>query len=215
MDKRILQGTCLKVSRVCFGTMTFGGQTDEPAAQRMIDSCLDAGINFLDTANAYNGGASEQILGRCIQGKRDRVVLATKVRNKMGEGADMNGLPRAAILRAIDDSLRRLGTDYVALYYLHLPDYEVRIEETLAAMEELVRAGKVRHPASSNYSGWQVGQMLALAGAKGYTPAKVTQPMYNPIARGIQQEDLPMLKQFGAPTVIYNPLAGGMLTGNQ
>src|SRR5258708_2599756 len=91
MDKRILQGTCLKVSRVCFGTMTFGGQTDEPAAQRMIDSCLDAGINFLDTANAYNGGASEQILGRCIQGKRDRVVLATKVRNKMGEGAGMNG----------------------------------------------------------------------------------------------------------------------------
>ena len=215
MDKRILQGTCLNVSRVCFGTMTFGGQTDEPAAQRMIDSCLDAGINFLDTANAYNGGASEQILGRCIQGKRDRVVLATKVRNKMGEGADMNGLSRAAIMRAIDDSLRRLGTDYVDLYYLHLPDYDVPIEETLAAMEELVRAGKVRYPASSNYSGWQVVQMLALAGAKGYTPAKVTQPMYNLIARGIEQEYLPMCKELGVSTVVYNPLAGGLLTGKQ
>ncbi len=215
MDKRILQGTCLNVSRVCFGTMTFGSQTDEPAACRMIDSCLDAGINFLDTANAYNGGASEKILGRCIQGKRDRVVLATKVRNRMGEGAGMNGLSRAAIMRAIDDSLRRLGTDYVDLYYLHLPDYDVPIEETLAAMEELVRAGKVRYPASSNYSGWQVVQMLALAGAKGYTPAKVTQPMYNLIARGIEQEYLPMCKELGVSTVVYNPLAGGLLTGKQ
>jgi aryl-alcohol dehydrogenase-like predicted oxidoreductase len=215
MDKRIFQGTCLNVSRICFGTMTFGSQTDEAAAKRMIDFCLDAGINFLDTASVYNAGASEEILGRCIQGKRDRVVLATKVRNKMGESPGMNGLSRAAIMRAIDDSLRRLGTDYVDLYYLHLPDYDVPIEETLAAVEDLVKAGKVRYPASSNYSGWQVVQMLALAGAKGYTPAKVTQPMYNLLARGIEQEYLPMCKEFGVSTVVYNPLAGGLLTGKQ
>jgi aryl-alcohol dehydrogenase-like predicted oxidoreductase len=215
MDKANLQGTNLNVSRICFGSMTFGGQTDEPAARRMIDYCLDAGINFVDTANAYNSGASEEILGRLIRGRRDRLILATKVRNKMGEAPEMDGLSRAAIMRAIDDSLRRLATDYVDLYYLHLPDYDVRIEETLAAMEDLVKAGKARYPASSNYSGWQVVQMLALAGAKGYTPAKVTQPMYNLIARGIEQEYLPMCKEFGASTVVYNPLAGGLLTGKQ
>src|ERR1039457_2893027 len=215
MDNTILKGANLKVSRICFGTMTFGGQTDEPAARRMIDCCLDSGINFLDTANMYTSGASEEILGRCIQGKRDRVILATKVRNKMGEGADLAGLSRAAIMRAIDDSLRRLATDYVDLYYLHWPDYGVPIEETLAAMEDLVKAGKVRYPASSNYSGWQVVQMLSLAGAKGYTPAKVTQPMYNLIARGIEQEYLPMCKELGVSTVVYNPLAGGLLTGKQ
>src|SRR5690349_19718787 len=156
MDKIILKSTNLNVSRVCFGSMTFGGQTDETAARRMIDSCLDHGINFIDTANAYNGGASEEMLGRLLRGRRDRVILATKVRNKMGAAPDMNGLSRAAIVGAIDDSLRRLATDSVDLYYLHLPDYEVPIEETLAAMEELVKAGKVRYPASSNYSGWQV-----------------------------------------------------------
>src|SRR5258708_39232518 len=161
MDKGSLQGTCRNVSRVCLGTMTSGSQTDEPAAHRMIDCCLDAEINFLDTANAYNAGASEQILGRCIQGKRDRVVLATKVRNKMGEGANMNGLSRAAIMRAIDDSLRRLGTDYVDLYYLHLPDYDVPIEETLAAMEDLVKAGKAGCPARANPRGRQVGRVIA------------------------------------------------------
>ena len=215
MDKTKLQGTSLNVSRICFGSMTYGGQTDEPAARRMIDYCLERGDNFVDTANAYNGGASEEILGRLIQGRRDRLLLATKVRNRMGDAPDMAGLSRAAIMRAIDDSLRRLGTDYVDLYYLHLPDYDVPIEETLAAMEELVKAGKVRYPASSNYSGWQVVQMLCLAGAKGYTPAKVTQPMYNLIARGIEQEYLPMCKEFGVSTVVYNPLAGGLLTGKQ
>lgn len=111
MDQITLKNTGLKVSRICFGTMTFGGQTDEPAATRMIDLCLDAGINFLDTANAYNNGGSEAMLGKIIKNKRSRVVLASKVRNKMGEGPDMNGLSRAAIFRAIDDSLKRLGTE--------------------------------------------------------------------------------------------------------
>lgn len=215
MDQITLKNTGLKVSRICFGTMTFGGQTDEPAATRMIDLCLDAGINFLDTANAYNNGGSEAMLGKIIKNKRSRVVLASKVRNKMGEGPDMNGLSRAAIFRAIDDSLKRLGTDYLDIYYLHLPDYSVPIEESLDAMNTLVKQGKIRHIASSNYSGWQVLQMLWIAKQNGYSPALITQPMYNLIARGIEQEYLPMCKEFGVSTVVYNPLAGGILTGKQ
>src|ERR1700737_2338187 len=152
MDNTLLKGTDLNVSRICFGTMTFGGQTDEAAAGRMIDYCLDTGINFLDTANAYNSGASEAILGRALKGRRGRAIGATKVRNKMGEGPDMAGLSRPAIMRAIDHSLLRLGMDYVDIYYLHLPDYDVRIEESLDAMNDLVKQGKVRYPATSNYS---------------------------------------------------------------
>jgi len=215
MDQITLKNTGLKVSRICFGTMTFGGQTDEAAAIRMIDLCLDSGINFLDTANAYNNGASEVMLGKLIKSKRGRVVLASKVRNKMGDAPDMNGLSRAAIFRAIDDSLRRLGTDYLDIYYLHLPDYAVPIEESLDAMNSLVKQGKIRHVASSNYSGWQVTQMLWIAKQNGYPPALIAQPMYNLIARGIEQEYLPMCKEFGVSTVVYNPLAGGLLTGKQ
>lgn len=215
MDTITLKGTDLKVSRICFGTMTFGGQTDEATAGRMVDRCLDEGINFFDTANAYTGGKSEEICGRVLRGRRDRVVLASKVANKVGEGTDMKGLSRAAIMRAIDDSLRRLGTDYLDIYYLHLPDYEVPIDESLQAMDDLVKQGKVRYVASSNYSGWQVVEMLWIAEKRGLARASITQPMYNLIARGIEQEYLPMCKHFGISTVVYNPLAGGLLTGKQ
>ncbi len=215
MENITLHGTHLKVSRICFGTMTFGAQTDETAASKMVDYCLDAGINFFDTANAYNGGKSEEMLGRILRGKRDRAVVASKVRNKMGDDPDMDGLSRPAILRAIDDSLRRLGTDYLDIYYLHLPDYQTPIIETLQAMNDLVKQGKVRYIASSNYSGWQVAEMLCLAEKHGYPRASITQPMYNLIARGIEQEYLPMCRHFNVSTVVYNPLAGGLLTGKQ
>jgi aryl-alcohol dehydrogenase-like predicted oxidoreductase len=131
----------------------------------------------------------------------------------MGEGADRRGLSRAAILRAIDESLTRLGADYLDLYYLHAPDYSVPLEETLATLDELVKAGKIRYPASSNYAAWQVERMLWLAERNGYQPAWITQPMYNLLARGIEQEYLPMCREFGVSTVVYNPLAGGLLTG--
>jgi aryl-alcohol dehydrogenase-like predicted oxidoreductase len=193
--------------------MTFGGQAGEEPARRMIDLCADAGINFLDTANVYNHGASEEMLGRILEGRRHEFILASKVRNKMGDGSYMAGLSRGAIFRAIDDSLRRLKTDYLDLYYLHLPDYAVPIEESLDAMNEVVRQGKVRYLANSNYSGWQVLEMLWIAERKGYQAPYVGQPMYNLIARGIEQEYLPMCKQFGVPNVVYNPLAGGLLTG--
>ena len=215
MEKRILKHTDLNVSRACFGTMTFGSQVDEAAALRIVDRCLDAGVNFFDTANVYNKGVSETIVGKALKGRRDRVILASKARGKMGDAPDENGLSRAAMRKAIDESLRRLGTDYLDIYYLHQPDYDVRIEESLETMEELVRAGKVRYPASSNYSGWQVCQMLCIAEKNGYKPAKITQPMYNLVARGIEQEYLPMCEEFGVSTVVYNPLAGGLLTGKQ
>ena len=207
--------TELDVSRLCFGTMTFGGQADEAASKAMIDRCLEAGINFIDTANIYNAGESEVLVGKALQGRRKDVILASKVRGKMGDGPDDSGLSRAAIRKGIDASLRRLGTDYLDLYYLHQPDYAVPIEETLGVMQELVQEGKVRFPAASNYAAWQVAEMLSLADRKGYQPVRVTQPMYNLLARGIEQEYLPMTKHFGVSTVVYNPLAGGLLTGKQ
>ncbi len=195
--------------------MTFGGQTREDAAARMIDLCLDRGINFLDTANVYNHGGSEEMLGRLLRGRRRHFVLATKVRGKMGDAPDQSGLSRPAILRAIDESLRRLQTDYVDLYYLHMPDYAAPLEETLETIDGLVRQGKVLYPATSNYASWQLTRILWLAEKNGWRPPVVAQPMYNLIARGIEQEFLPMAKEFGVSTVVYNPLAGGLLTGKQ
>jgi aryl-alcohol dehydrogenase-like predicted oxidoreductase len=213
MEYRTLKRTDLKVSRLCFGTMTFGKPADQATATQMIDRCIGEGINFIDTANVYQTGLAESMLGEAIRGKRDKLILATKVRGKMGDGPDESGLSKRAILKAIDDSLKRLKTDYVDLYYLHQPDYAVPVEETLGAMEELVRQGKIRYPATSNYAGWQVGQLLWTAEKHKYAPAFVSQPMYNLLARGIEQEYLAMAKQYGASIIAYNPLAGGMLTG--
>jgi 1-deoxyxylulose-5-phosphate synthase len=213
MEYRTLRRTGLRVSRVSFGTMTFGSQTDEATARRMIDCCLDAGINFFDTANVYNKGLSETMTGRALAGRRDKVILATKVRGKMGEGTNESGLSRAAILKAIDESLKRLGTDYVDLYYLHQPDYNAAIEETLETMQELVAAGKVRYPAVSNYAAWQVAEIHCLAAKNGFAPPYVSQPMYNLLARAIEEEYLPFAQRYGVAIVPYNPLAGGLLTG--
>jgi aryl-alcohol dehydrogenase-like predicted oxidoreductase len=215
LQTKTLTHTDLTVSRACFGTMTFGSQVDEAGAMRIVDRAIDGGVNFFDTANVYNKGASEVIVGKTLKGRRDKVILASKVRGKMGDAPDESGLSRAAILKGIDESLRRLGTDYLDIYYLHQPDYDVRIEESLAAVDDLVRAGKVRYPACSNYAAWQMTQILAIADKNGYKPATITQPMYNLLARGIEPEYIPMCKEFGVSTVVYNPLAGGLLTGKQ
>src|SRR5690606_39002655 len=156
METRTLSKTGLNVSRVCLGTMTFGAQTDEATAHEMVAACLDAGINFFDTANIYNAGKSEEILGRVLKGRRDKVVLASKVAGKMGPDADQVGLSRAAIVRGVEESLKRLQTDWLDLYYLHWPDYSVPFEESLRALQELVQAGKVRHIAVSNFAAWQI-----------------------------------------------------------
>jgi aryl-alcohol dehydrogenase-like predicted oxidoreductase len=214
MQTRPLGRTGITVPRVCFGAMTFGSQVDQTGAQAIVDYLMDRGLNFLDTANVYNQGESERILGRCIAGRRDKVILASKARGRMNE-AGYEGLSREAIFRSVDDSLRRLNTDYLDLLYLHQPDYAVPIGESLEALETLVKAGKIRFPALSNYAAWQVTQSQWIAAAEGYTPATVTQPMYNLLARGLEQEYLPMCAQLGIFTCIYNPLAGGLLTGKQ
>jgi aryl-alcohol dehydrogenase-like predicted oxidoreductase len=213
METRTLQHTDLTVSRAAFGTMPFGTQADEAHCRKMVDCCMDHGINFFDTANMYNKGVAETVLGNVLKGRRGRVALASKVGFPMGEEPDQKGLSQAAILRAIDESLTRLQTDYVDLYYLHVPDWKVPPEESLEAMDRLVRAGKVRYPACSNYAGWQVVQMLWISEKNGYKLPYVSQPMYNLLARGIEQEYLAMCRQFGVSTVVYNPLAGGLLTG--
>lgn len=213
MQRITLPGTALSVSRVCLGTMTFGGQTDEVVAAAMLDAALDQGVNFVDTANVYAGGKSETILGKLLAGRRNRVVLATKVGIKAGDGPDDAGLSAAAIVKGIEGSLRRLQTDHIDLYYLHQPDYAVRPEASLAAMDRLIRAGKVRYVGVSNFAGWQVCRLLWMAEKNGFSPVRVVQPMYNLLTRGIEQEFLPMCREFGLGTIVYNPLAGGLLTG--
>jgi len=213
MNKLTLRGTTLEVSRLCFGAMTFGKPVDQATANKMVHHCLDKGINFIDTANIYQAGLSESMLGEAMRGKRDQLIVATKGRGKMGNGPDESGLSKRALFRAVEDSLKRLQTDYVDLYYLHQPDYDVPIEETLGALDELVKQGKIRFPGTSNYSGWQVCEMLWMAKANKYKPAYVSQPMYNLLARGIEQEYLPMAKHYDVAVIAYNPLAGGLLTG--
>jgi 1-deoxyxylulose-5-phosphate synthase len=213
MTLRTLGNTTLKISPLTLGTMTFGGQTDESTARAMVDMCLERGVNHFDTANVYTAGMSEQILGRLLAGRRDRVVLATKVGQKMGEGSGEQGLAPAAIRQAIDASLKRLNTDYVDLYYLHLPDYSAAIEQTQATMSELVQAGKVRAVAVSNYASWQICKMLWLCEKNGWAPPVAVQPMYNLIARRVEAELMPFCQEFGLAVIPYNPLAGGLLTG--
>jgi aryl-alcohol dehydrogenase-like predicted oxidoreductase len=208
-----LPHTTLQVSKLCMGTMTFGSQVDEAEAQGIVDCCLDAGINFFDTANVYHQGRSEEILGKCLGAKRPGIVLASKARGVMGDPPRYSGLSRKAIRAAIEETLQRLRTDYLDIYYLHQPDYDTPIEETLDALHELYKEGKIRYPGTSNYSAWQICELLWSSRSKDTVPPWISQPMYNLLARGIEQEYLPFTRRFEVSCVCYNPLAGGMLTG--
>ncbi len=211
METRTLSGTQLTVSRACFGAMTFGKQTDASTAARMVDLCLDRGINFFDTANVYNAGQSELVLGQVLGGRRRDVILASKVGIKAGEFPA--GLSRGLIEAAAEATLRRLSTDYLDLYYLHQPDWQTPVEESLAAVDRLVRQGKVRYVATSNYPSWCVARMLSVAEREGWPPPRIAQQMYNLIARRLEDEFVPCARQLGVSLVAYNPLAGGLLTG--
>lgn len=208
-----LTGTDLRVSRACLGTMTFGSQTDRAAAARMVELCLDGGINFFDTANVYNGGESERILGEILGARRRGVVVASKAGMKVGDHPA--GLTRPLILAAVEDSLRRLNTDYLDVYYLHLPDWNTPLEESLGALDTLVRQGKVRYAGTSNFASWQICRMMWMAEKHGWHAPRIAQPMYNLLARRIEDEYLPCSKEFGVSNFVYNPLAGGLLTGKQ
>ena len=213
MEYRKLPGTSLRVSRVCLGTMMFGEQTDEAESLAIMDYAFEQGVNFFDTANVYVQGESERIVGKALKGKREKIILATKVFGQMGDDPNDAGLSRRNILSAVDKSLKRLDTDYIDIYYLHAPDYGTAIQETLDAMTCLVRSGKVRYVGVSNYAAWQIADILAACDRCGFVPPVITQNVYNPITRGIEAELVPFLKEHPMAMAIYNPIAGGLLAG--
>jgi aryl-alcohol dehydrogenase-like predicted oxidoreductase len=213
MDYVNLGRSGVKVSRLCLGTMMFGGATDEAESARIIHRALDLGLNFLDTANMYNAGESEVVTGRAIRDRRDSVVLATKVKNPMGEGPNDQGLSRPHIMRECERSLKRLGTDYIDVYYLHAPDWSTPLEESLRAVTDLVRQGKVRYVACSNHYAYQVALMLGMAEAKHLERMACVQPLYNLVNRDAEVELLPLCREQGIGVVVYSPLARGVLTG--
>lgn len=213
MEYRRLGRTGVRVSPVCLGTMMFGGPTDEPTSARIIHRALDAGVDFLDTADVYNQGESESIVGRAIAKCRDRVVLATKGRQKMGDGPNDVGATRLHLTHALDASLQRLGTDYIDIYYTHTPDYDTPIEETLRAMDDMVRSGKVRYIACSNFRAWRLAEALWTSDKLGLNRFACIQPLYNLVNRDIEVELLPLCREYGIGVVSYSPLARGILTG--
>lgn len=215
MEYRILTGTGLYVSPLCLGTMTFGDQVDEKSACEIIDFAVDQGINFIDTADAYSHGECETIIGKAVKGKRDKVILATKVGYPVQAERGVNdvGLSRKYILKAVEDSLKRLDTDYIDLYFMHRPVYDNPVEETLDTLSTLVRSGKVRYIGVSNQAAWQICEEIWRSSARNYIAPAVTQNGYNMISRGVEQELVPFLKQYKVGFVIYNPIAGGLLSG--
>ena len=207
-------GHCgLKVSPLSLGTMMFGGPTDLDTARSIADLCLERGVFSWDTADMYSSGGSEEVLGALLAGRRERVVLATKAWAPMGPGPNDRGLSARHLIRACEDSLQRLGTDWIDLYYLHLPDRDTPLEETLRAAEDLVRSGKVRYLGCSNYRAWEVVQLVETARQHGWQPIQAIQPLYNAANRDIEVEMLPMAEHYGLGVISYSPLARGVLTG--
>ncbi len=214
MRYRKMGRTGLLVSEICLGTMTFGQQTDEAEATKIINHALTAGVNFIDTADGYVDGKSEEIVGRALKENRQSVVLATKMGAwKSGPAVTDAGASRKHIMREIDNSLHRLGTDYIDLYYIHAPDYNTPIEETLRAFDDLVRQGKVRYTACSNFRAFQLAKALGVSALKNLARFDCIQSPYNLITRDIEYELLPLCAEDGVGVCVYNPLAGGLLTG--
>jgi aryl-alcohol dehydrogenase-like predicted oxidoreductase len=213
MDHRLLGRTGVRVSPLCLGTMMFGGPTTEADSIRIIHRALDAGLNFVDTADMYSTGESERIVGKAIADRRAKVVLATKGRHKMGEGPNDWGASRLHMRQALDASLKRLGTDYIDLFYVHAPDYDTPIDETLRFLDDAVRQGKVLYPACSNFRAWRVCEALWTSEKHGLARFAVVQPLYNLVNRDIEVELLPLCMEHGLGVVCYSPLARGILTG--
>ncbi len=193
--------------------MSFGGDADDATSAALFARARDAGVNLFDTADVYTHGRSEELLGRLIAGCRDEVVIATKAYFPMGKDPNARGSSRYHLVRAVEASLRRLGVDYVDLFYLHRFDDVTRIDETLRAVDDLVRAGKLLYPACSNFAAWQVAHALGVAAARGWAPLVAIQPMYNLVKRQAETEILPMAQALGVGVIPYSPLGGGLLTG--
>jgi len=207
-----LTGTGLSVSNLCVGTMTFGGQVDEKAGIEIVHYALDSGINFIDTANVYTGGMSETITGKALKGRRDEAVLATKIRFNITGKKNDEGLHRGHMIAGLDACLKRLDTDYVDILYLHAPDYDTPIEETMDAATDLVKAGKARYIGVSNYSSWQIVDLIRVSEKNNGIAPVVTQNCYNLITRSIDRELVPCIKEHNVGLVIFSPVASGLLT---
>lgn len=208
-----LGDTGIFVSELCFGTMTFGREADEATSAKLYARCRDAGIDFFDCANVYAEGDSERILGKLAAGERDQVILTSKVYFPSGEGPLARGYARAAIVHQVEQSLKRLGTDHLDLYFLHRFDENTPVEDALRALDDLVRSGKIRYPAVSNFAAWQVAKALGVSARLGLAAFRCVQPMYNLLKRQAEVELLPMAQAEGLAVVPYSPLAGGVLTG--
>jgi aryl-alcohol dehydrogenase-like predicted oxidoreductase len=222
MNYRELADTGVFVSELCLGTMTFGGRgqmwemiggLDQKIVDGLVGGALDAGINFVDTANVYSTGESETMLGKALGTRRREIVLATKVRGRMGPGPNQVGLSRLHILQEVEASLERLGTDYIDLYQIHRFDLLTKIEDTLRTLDDLVRAGKVRYIGCSNLAAWQLMKALAVSREQGLERFKCTQSYYSLAGRELEREMIPLLKDQGLGLLVWSPLAGGFLSG--
>lgn len=213
MEYRFLGKTGVQVSKLCMGTMSFGGDADEAASAAMFQRCRDVGINFFDCANVYEGGLSEEVLGRLIADCRDEVIITSKVYFPTGQDVNARGASRRHILAAAEASLKRLKTDYIDVYFLHRFDDRTPLEETLRALDDLVRQGKVLYPAASNFAAWQVAKAMGISAKEGWARFECIQPMYNLVKRQAEVEILPMAQSESLGVISYSPLGGGLLTG--
>jgi aryl-alcohol dehydrogenase-like predicted oxidoreductase len=225
MQYVVLSGSGLRVSRLALGTATFGVAPDSGEARRMVAAALDAGINYIDTANSYGDQprfdrvgcpparqreSAEEIIGAALGGRREEVVLASKVGEPIGEGPNDHGLNRTHVIRMLERSLRRLNTDYLDVYYAHHPDPETDISQLLATFDDLIKQGKIRHYALSTYDGWQLTEALMTAQSMGYRPPVCHQTRYSIVKRWVEQEVLPSSRRFGVSTAVFSPLGGGL-----
>src|ERR1700716_1568973 len=215
MEYRQLGGTGVRVSPLCLGAMMFGawGNTDHEESTRIIDRALDAGINFIDTADVYARGESEEIVGKALEGRRDSVVLATKVHGSMGDDPNERGNSRRWIVRAVENSLRRLQTDWIDLYQIHRPEADTDVDETLGALSDLVHAGKVRYIGSSTFPASQIVEAQWVAERRGRERFVSEQPPYSILVREVEKDVLPTAQRYGMGVIPWSPLAGGWLTG--
>lgn len=213
MNYKTVGRTGVKVSNLCFGTMSFGDTADEAESERMFRRCLDTGINFFDSANVYARGRSEEILGKLIQGMRDEFVLTSKVFGRMGEDVNAGGLSRRHITRAVEASLTRLQTDRLDFYFVHQFDRDTPIEETLRALDALVQRGLILYPAVSNWAAWQIAKALGISAKDALARFELVQPMYNLAKRQAEVEILPLAQSEALGVIPYSPLGGGLLTG--
>lgn len=213
MKYKLLGSTGVKVSQLCFGTMSFGGDADEKTSREMYGKCRDEGINFFDCANVYQKGLAETILGRCFKGHRDEIILSSKAGFAMSEKENSSGASRKHLRLSLEASLKRLDTDYLDIYFIHRFDDSTPIEETLTVLDQFVREGKILYSGASNFAAWQIMKALGVSANKNLAKFKCLQPMYNLLKRQAEVEIFPMAESESLGVMTYSPLAGGLLSG--